>query len=132
MGHTLSVSNFWAHTPRPSLHASGASTDAAGSSQAVLSTWRHLLDAGTMQDGEPYLAATARDAVVRVSSATAKVLGLVDGRPATVSHGAHRITAPVIETPGMVDGVVWIPANSQGGHLGVPSGTVVNVSGGAA
>ncbi len=33
--------------------------------EAVLSTWRMLLDAGRMQDGEPHLAGTARAPVAR-------------------------------------------------------------------
>ena len=30
-----------------------------GDGQAVLATWHHLLDAGRLQDGEPFLAGTA-------------------------------------------------------------------------
>ncbi len=32
----------------------------------VLSTWKQLLDQGTMQDGDKHLAATARPAVAKV------------------------------------------------------------------
>ncbi|PRC54071.1 NADH-quinone oxidoreductase subunit G, partial [Mycobacterium sp. ITM-2017-0098] len=35
--------------------------------QAVLSGWRMLLDAGRLQDGEPYLAGTARTPAARLS-----------------------------------------------------------------
>ena len=59
-------------------------------------------------------------------------LGLVDGSLATVSVGEFSVTAPVIETVDMADGVVWVPSNSEGSHLPVPSGTIVNVRGGAA
>ena len=49
-----------------------------------LATWHQLLDAGRMQDGEPYLAGTARPVVARVSAATAAAAGLADGDKVTV------------------------------------------------
>ena len=129
----LVTSDAWATLTKPALVAGSAATPSVGANQAVLSTWRHLLDKGTLQDGEPYLAATARVAVIRVSSATAATLKLVDGATATVSFGDKSATAPVIVTGGMADGVVWLPNNSEGAALNLPSGTVVNVnSGGAA
>jgi len=129
----LSPSDAWATLTKPALVAGTFNAPAVGAQQAVLSTWRHLLDKGTLQEGEPYLAATARVAVIRVSPATAATLKLVDGGSATVSFGDKSATAPVIVTAGMADGVVWLPANSEGAALNLPSGTVVNVnSGGAA
>ncbi len=78
-----------------------------------LSTWHQLIDAGRMQDGEPYLAGTARDAVARVSAATAVAAGLADGDKVTVATAAGSVTVPV-EIVAMADGVVWLPANSPG------------------
>ena len=52
---------------------------AAGAGQALLATWRNLLDAGRMQDGEPNLAGTARAAVARLSAATAAEAGTAAG-----------------------------------------------------
>jgi NADH-quinone oxidoreductase subunit G len=66
-----------------------------------------------MQDGEPYLAGTARDTVARVSAATAAAAGLADGDKVTVSAPAGSVTVPVQVTP-MADGVVWLPTNSPG------------------
>src|SRR5206468_6053267 len=76
----------WTGT-RPAPPAAEATRAAAspGRGQAVLATWRMLLDAGRMQDGEPYLAGTARIPVVRLSPATAAEVGVVDGDPVTVS-----------------------------------------------
>jgi len=129
----LALSDVHATLDTPALVAGTASAPTVGAQQAVLSTWRHLLDKGTLQEGEPYLAATARVAVIRVSPATAASLNLVDGASATVSFGDKSASAPVIVTGGMADGVVWLPANSEGAALNLPSGTVVNVnSGGAA
>ena len=131
LGSELSDTNFWASAAKPELVA-GSYNASVGAGQAVLSTWKHLLDKGSLQEGEPYLAATARVAVIRVSPATARSLNLTDGSQATVECCGNKATAPVIETPGMVDGVVWIPTNSEGAALNLPSGCVVNVSGGAA
>lgn len=131
MGRVLELTDFWSSAERPALRPSDAPRPAAGVGQAVLSTWRHLLDQGTLQEGEPYLAATARPAFVRVSPRTAAGLGLTDGGIATLAADGVRVVGPVIETPGMVDGVVWAPANSADSHISVPSGTIVTVHGGA-
>jgi len=86
--------------------------DAGG--QFVLATWPTLLDAGRLQDGEPFLAGTAPRAVARLSVRDADRLGVVDGDEVSVSsdHGAVRV--PVLVTDRMVDGVVWLPTNSAG------------------
>ncbi len=52
----------------------------------VLATWHQLLDAGRLQDGEPYLAGTARAAVAQMSAATAAEAGVADGGKVTVGH----------------------------------------------
>jgi NADH-quinone oxidoreductase subunit G len=80
---------------------------------ARLATWHQLLDAGRMQDGEPYLAGTARDAVARMSSATAAAAGVGDGDKVTVATSVGSVTVPVDVVP-MADDVVWLPANSTG------------------
>ena len=128
LGKSLSVTDFWATATKPALKADAASVETVGNGQAVLSTWRHLLDKGSLQSGEPYLAATARVAVVRVSPATAQKLSLVDGATATVSCCGKSASAPLIVTAGMSDDVVWLPANSEGSSLNLPSGCVVDVA----
>jgi len=124
----LSVSDYWASAAKPTLVAESQVTTAISSGQAVLSTWRHLLDKGALQSGEPYLAATSRVAVVRLSPATAQALDLLDGASTTVSFADITATAPLIVTAGMANDVVWIPANSEGSSLNLPSGYVVAVS----
>jgi NADH-quinone oxidoreductase subunit G len=128
LGKSLSVTDFWATATKPALKADAASVETVGNGQAVLSTWRHLLDKGSLQSGEPYLAATARVAVVRVSPATAQKLNLIDGATATVTCCGNSASAPLIVTAGMTDDVVWLPANSEGSSLNLPSGCVVDVS----
>lgn len=133
LGKSLEINtNFWATAEKPGYDLSNESLPSPENGQAVLSSWHHLLDKGTLQEGEPYLAATARTAVIRVSPATAKSLGLVDGGTATVSCADVPVVAPVVVTASMVDGVVWMPSNSEGADLNLPSGTIVDVTAGGA
>ncbi len=103
--------------------------------RAILATWRQLLDRGLLQEGDPYLMATARAPVARLSAATAGSIGAVDGADVTVSTETGSITLPLVVTA-MPDGVVWLPAHSDGSTpratLGAGNGDVVRISGGAA
>ncbi|GAA2386119.1 NADH-quinone oxidoreductase subunit G [Dactylosporangium salmoneum] len=102
-----------------------------GRGQAVLASWHHLIDGGSLQDGDGHLAGTARPAVVRLSKSTAADLGVVDGDAVTVGTERGAITLPALVTD-MVDGVVWIPTNSPGSTLrrtlGVTEGALVEIS----
>ncbi len=91
--------------------AVAAAQPSVNGSQAVLATWRQLLDNGSLQSDEPHLAGTARAAVVRLSPVTAERLGLSGHPTATVSTDHGSITLPV-EHADLPDGVVWLPANS--------------------
>jgi NADH-quinone oxidoreductase subunit G len=117
----------------PSVAAAEPVTPGAG--QAVLATWRQLLDRGLLQEGDPFLGATARSAVVRLSPATAGAIGAADGAAVTVSTDAGSLTLPLVVTA-MPDGVAWLPANSEGSTpratLGAGHGDLVHISGGAA
>ncbi len=101
-----------------------------GKGQAVLTGWRMLLDAGRLQDGEPYLAGTARQPVARMSASTAAEVDVAEGDLVAVSTDRGVITLPLAIT-NMVDGTVWVPLNSPGSavhqQLGVTSGAVVSV-----
>jgi len=109
--------------PKPRRHTS---------TSAVLASWHLLVDSGDLQDGEPHLAGTGRVPVARVSPDTAKTLG---SKGVVRVSGAVRgsITLPMVATPGMVDGVVWLPMNSPGSNaarmLGVWPGDTVTVKG---
>jgi NADH-quinone oxidoreductase subunit G len=100
----------------------------AGDGEAVLATWHHLLDEGSLQDGEPFLAGTAPQPVARVSAITAEACGLTDGGDVVVTLGADGVTLPVVVTEGMVDHVVWLPTNSKGSRVRTPGGAVVGLS----
>jgi NADH-quinone oxidoreductase subunit G len=103
--------------------------------EAVLATWRQLLDRGLLQEGDPFLAATARTPVARLSAATAAAVGVHDGAPLTLATDSGSLVLPVLVTA-MPDGVVWVPANSDGSTpratLGAGHGDVVRITGGAA
>jgi NADH-quinone oxidoreductase subunit G len=79
--------------------------------QALLATWRRLLDNGASQSDEPHLAGTARPTVARLSPATAEGIGLGGNPAVTVKTERGSITLPV-ELADLPDGVVWLPANS--------------------
>ena len=108
------------------------STPATGPGQTavVLATWRMALDASRSVDGEPFLLATARPAVARLSPKTAAQAG-VHAR-VTVANDRGGITLPVVIEPGMIDGVVWLPAKAPdhavSQHLAAGSGDVVTIS----
>ena len=120
--------------PRPDAPAVATVPDRSMErGEAVLAGWRMLLDDGRLQDGEPFLAGTARTPVVRLSAATAAGIGATAGQPLTVSTGRGSITLPLVITE-MPDGVVWLPLNSPGSavhrHLGVATGSAVRIDAG--
>ena len=104
---------------------------APGAGQAVLATWHQLLDDGRLQDGEKYLAATARRPVARLSAATAKEIGATEGQPVTVRTDAGSITLP-LQVAELPDRVVWLPTNSPGSHvrgtLSADTGAIVTLT----
>jgi NADH-quinone oxidoreductase subunit G len=84
--------------------------------EALLVTWHQLLDAGRMQDGEPFLAGTARPVVARMSAATAAEAGTSDGGKVSVATAHGSLTLPV-EVAVMPDRVVWLPTRSAGSEI---------------
>jgi NADH-quinone oxidoreductase subunit G len=84
---------------------SGPSAD-----QVALSTWKLMLDNGSMQDGQKYLRATARTPVCRVSPTAAAALGEM----VTLEGDRGSVTLPVEVADDLPDDVAWVPANSTG------------------
>lgn len=115
---------------RADLPRTDPSPVVAAAGQAVLAGWRMLLDAGRLQDGEPYLAGTARTPAARLSASTAAEIGVAAGQLVMVSTDRGAITLP-LEVADMDDRVVWLPLNSPGSHvhqtLGVSTGAVVSI-----
>ncbi|WP_153396779.1 molybdopterin dinucleotide binding domain-containing protein, partial [Ornithinicoccus halotolerans] len=120
---------------QPAPQAEPAEPARPGPGEAVLATWHHLLDEGSLQDGEPFLAGTAPRTVARLSAVTAQSAGVAEGDPVTVSTAAGSITLPAQLTKDMPDHVVWLPTNSPGSAvratLGVDAGAVVQLRAGA-
>ncbi|MBB3729150.1 NADH-quinone oxidoreductase subunit G [Nonomuraea dietziae] len=81
--------------------------------EAVLATWHQLLDAGRLQDGEPYLAGTARAVEALLSESTAAEIGVVDGDKIVIGE---TVSLPV-RVADLPDRVVWVPANSAGSSV---------------
>jgi NADH-quinone oxidoreductase subunit G len=102
-----------------------------GDGEAVLATWHHLIDLGSLLDGDEYLAGTARTPSAVISKGTAAALEVSDGTPLRVSTDRGTITLPALVTE-MPDGVVWVPTNSPGSTvrrtLGVAGGAIVTLS----
>lgn len=101
----------------------------------TLATWNQLVDSGSLQDGEPFLAATGRPAVAYISQHTADALGVVTGDIVAVSTGAGVIEVPAVITI-MADSTVWLPTNNEGSHvraaLHAAHGTQINITRGGA
>jgi NADH-quinone oxidoreductase subunit G len=97
----------------------------ASGDEAVLNSWRNLLDKGSMQDGEDNLAGTARKSVVVISSARAKSLSVSENDLVRVSNDYGAITLPC-SINDIEDSSVWLPRNSQSSQLIRNLGTVSN------
>jgi len=97
---------------------------------AVLASWHLLLDDGALQDGEQFLAGTAKRPVARMSAATAAAVDVYDGDRVTVATDRGAVTVPVAITE-MVDHVVWVPLASRGCRvhdtLGAAPGDLVRI-----
>jgi NADH-quinone oxidoreductase subunit G len=121
----------WDGIPAPRPYASARPLPAPAAGQAVLATHHLLLDDGRLQDGEKFLAGTARQPVVRLSKATAAEIGAAEGDAVAVSTDAGTITLPLaVDT--LPDRVVWLPTNSPGSHvraaLSADTGAVVAIA----
>ena len=104
--------------------AASSAINASGD-EAVLNSWRNLLDKGSMQDGEDNLAGTARKSVVVISSARAKALGVSENDLVRVSNDYGAVTLPC-SINDIEDSSVWLPRNSQSSQLIRNLGTVSN------
>ncbi len=99
--------------------------------EAILSSWRNLLDKGSLQDGEENLAGTARQSVAVISQTRASSLNVKENDLVRVSNDYGAVTLPcVIED--IEDSSVHLPRNSLGSqlfrNLGVVSNSIVKVA----
>ncbi|MFY9920853.1 MAG: molybdopterin dinucleotide binding domain-containing protein, partial [Mycobacterium sp.] len=129
-GEELAKLGWWGGTRPTAPNVSAGSVAEPAKGEAVLTGWRMLLDSGRLQDGEPYLAGTARPVVARLSAATAAEIGAAEGDSIAVATKRGEVALP-LEITDMDDRVVWLPLNSPGSavyqQLGVTTGAVVSI-----
>ncbi len=109
---------------------SSASLPAVSGDQFILTSWRRLLDLGTLQQGEENLAGTARKTVAVISPKRAQAMGVADGDQLKISTSLGSVTLSAL-VEDIHDDAVWAPRNSRGSqllvNLGVAHGAVVTV-----
>jgi NADH-quinone oxidoreductase subunit G len=96
--------------PAMSSHAAAAAS-VPQSGEAVLASWHWLLDDGSLQDGEPFLAGTAKKPRLHLSAATAAEIGAAAGADVTVSNDRGSLTLPLVIAD-LPDRVVWVPTRT--------------------
>jgi len=100
------------------------------SNEALITSWRRLLDLGTLQAGEENLAGTSRPTVAVISPKRAADMGVVDGDQLKISTQQGSVTLSAL-VENIHDDAVWAPRNSRGSallaNLGVAHGAVVTV-----
>ena len=113
---------------RATAPAQAAAITSVDDDRFALVAWRALIDAGVMQEGEPFLAATARPVVAAMSARTAASIGNPAAVIVTGPKGSVEVPVQVGEA---IDGVVVLPLNSPGcsvyRDLGVRIGDAVSV-----
>jgi NADH-quinone oxidoreductase subunit G len=82
-----------------------------GGNDALLTSWRRLLDMGTLQKGEDNLAGTRRPTVAVISPKRATSLGVTSGDQVRVSNSYGSITIPAL-VEDIHDDAIWLPRNS--------------------
>ena len=96
----------------------------------TLSTWNQLLDQGALQEGEPFLAATARNVVAGINSKTAAAHSINEGDVIEVSTSLGSINVETVFIDG-AENTVWLPTNSLDCQvrvaLGAAHGNVVTI-----
>lgn len=91
----------------------GSGANKVSGSEALLNSWRRLLDLGTLQKGEANLAGTSRKSVAVISPNRAEALGVKDGDLLRVSNLHGSISLPAL-VEDIHDDAVWVPRNSFG------------------
>ena len=103
----------WDGARAPFTPVAAGSAPSASGDQAILTSWRRLLDMGTMQRGEDNLAGTRRQTVAVISEKRATAAGVVTGDQVRISNAHGSITLPVL-VEDIHEDAVWIPRNSFG------------------
>ena len=120
----------WEGTRASMSKVSASAQPTVSGDQFILTSWRRLLDLGTLQQGEENLAGTARKTVAVISPKRAGALGVVDGDKLKISTSLGSVTLSAL-VEDIHDDAIWAPRNSRGSqllvNLGVAHGAVVSV-----
>ena len=126
----ISTLGNWDGTRAQFNSVSPSSARPVSGDQALLTSWRRLLDLGTLQKGEDNLAGTARRSVAVISKSRAQLLGVKNGDALRISNEFGSVTLPALVEE-IHDDAVWIPRNSRGTQplvsLNAVHGEVVSV-----
>ena len=111
---------------KPSMKSTGTGSSLnVGADEAIISSWRNLLDKGSLQEGEDNLAGTARATTAVISQSRASALSVKDGELIRVSNTYGAVTLPC--TIADIDNsAIWLPRNSTNSQLIKVLGTVGN------
>ena len=90
---------------------SAGTAKSVSGNEALITSWRRLLDMGALQKGEDNLAGTRRPTVAVISAQRATALGVTSGDQLRISNSHGSITVPAL-----VDDIhhdaIWLPRNS--------------------
>jgi NADH-quinone oxidoreductase subunit G len=96
----------------------------------TLSTWNQLIDDGSLQEGEPFLAATSRNVIAGLHPNTAAAHSIAEGDFVEVSTSLGSICVEAVFVDG-AENTIWLPTNSGDSKvrtsLGAAHGNVVTI-----
>jgi NADH-quinone oxidoreductase subunit G len=115
----------WDGTKAAMKSVAPSTTLSTNADEAILSSWRNLLDKGSLQEGEDNLAGTARPTTAVISKSRAERLQVKDGELIRVSNSYGAITLPCTIAD-IDDQGIWLPRNSINSQLIKVLGTVGN------
>lgn len=96
----------------------------------TLSTWHQLIDDGSLQEGEPFLAATSRNVIAGLHPNTAAAHSIAEGDFVEVSTSLGSICVEAVFVDG-AENTIWLPTNSGESKvrtsLGAAHGNVVTI-----
>jgi len=107
---------IWDGARLPFKTVSQSSAPTLNNDQFILTSWRRLLDLGTLQKGDENLAGTARPIVAVISPKRAQAMGVTDGDLLKISTSAGTVTLPAL-IEDIHDDAIWAPRNSGGSQL---------------
>jgi NADH-quinone oxidoreductase subunit G len=103
----------WDGARAPFVAVAPAAAEKVSGNDALITSWRRLLDEGTLQAGEDNLAGTRRPTVAVISPQRAATLAVQSGDHLRISNAQGSITLEAL-VEDIHDDAVWLPRNSIG------------------